>query len=376
MHKHIIGDERTAIVESLDHALKQADLVTITGGLGPTHDDITKHVLAEYFDSRLILHEDILESIKARFERRRIKMADINRNQAEYPEKATLLENPVGTARGMYFQREDKHVFVMPGVPREMRAMIDEEILPLIKDFSQDQVQTLDVLTAGIPESTLYEEARHLFSQTAGLKVAFLPKYTGVTIRLSLNGGQEVLQTLDKLYEELKQEFPKFVYGKNEDTLSSAVGSMLLDNSLQVATAESCTGGLIASTITDNSGSSEYFARGYVTYANEAKVGILGVKQATLDTHGAVSEETVTEMLTGLLRVTSADYGIAVSGVAGPTGGSPEKPVGTVYIGIASPGEIDVKRYQFTDDRQVNKELTVSTALQRLRLRLMKDLSD
>ena len=374
VQKIIIGDEEDDIVSNLADAVENADIVTITGGLGPTHDDITKHALCRFFNTELILHENILDEIRARFAKRGIKMAEVNRNQAEYPANATLIHNPVGSAKGMVFDHQDRKILVMPGVPREMTAMLDEQILPLLESQSPEHVQVLDVLTAGIPESTLFERSEYLFTQTDGLKVAFLPRYSGVTIRLSLAGGDDARKILEDLYHQLLEQFPKYVFGRDEDTLSSAVGRMLLKEGLQVATAESCTGGLIASTLTDSSGSSDYFNTGYVTYSNQAKHDLLGVRLETLDAHGAVSEETVAEMLSGLLNATGADYGIAVSGIAGPTGGTAEKPVGTVVIGVTDAERSTIRRYQFTDDRMINKELTVSSALQLLRLRLMKDL--
>ena len=375
--KIIVGDDETEIREALDQAFQNADIITLTGGLGPTHDDITKQTLQAYFGVGETFHADILEELKQRFAARGIKMAAINRNQACYPENARLLENPVGTARGMHFTRDDRQLFVMPGVPREMQAIMETGVLPFLEAMGLPSRQVLDIHTTGIPESTLFERARDLLIDEKGLKVAFLPKHTGVTIRVSLpEQSAQAAKALQSLYLKLTERFSKHVYGCDADRLETVVGQLLSRLGKTVATAESCTGGQIASTITDIGGSSVYFSTGFVTYANESKVSLLGVQTETLESHGAVSEETVSEMLSGVLARTDADYALAVSGIAGPGGGTADKPVGTVYIGVADRRKQTIRRFNFSKIRKINKDLTTSTALNMLRLRLQNDALD
>ena len=375
--KYIIADDLDAILETLDQALKNAAVVTVTGGLGPTHDDITKVALCKFFNDELILDESILANIRKRFESRGIKMSAINRNQAEYPTKAKLLPNPAGTALGMHFNHEGSDLFVMPGVPREMVAIMESSVVPILTRKGATPWYSTDVLTNGIPESTLFDKAHELIIDQPDLKVAFLPRHTGVTVRLSVPADHKnAVAYLDGLYRALRERFPKHVYGRDNSSLAAEVGTLCKRHGLKIATAESCTGGLIASQITDVAGSSAYYETGFVTYANATKIKTLGVKASTLESHGAVSEETVTEMLAGLLATSQADYGIAVSGIAGPDGGSAEKPVGTVYIGVASHERLVVKRFQFWKDRILNKEVSAATALNMLRLMLEEDLNE
>ncbi len=373
--KYIIGDDMDAILETLDQAMANAAVVTMTGGLGPTHDDITKTALCQYFGVELKEYPELLDDLRQRFEARGIKMAAINRNQAEYPANANLLPNPAGTAQGMHFHHEGTDLFVMPGVPREMKVITAGSVLPMLQRKGARPWYELDVLTTGIPESTLYEKAHELLIDQPGLKVAFLPKHTGVTIRLSVPADREKGETyLEGLFEILQERFPKHVYGRDTDTLAGAVGNICTAKGVLIATAESCTGGLIASQITDVAGSSGYFETGIISYANHTKQELLGVRTSTLQAHGAVSEETVTEMLAGILARSHADFAVAVSGVAGPTGGTADKPVGTVYIGVGDHETIRVRRYQFTADRIMNKEMTTATALNMLRLFLGQQL--
>ena len=367
--KLIIGDNREDIFSALDWGFSQANVITLTGGLGPTHDDITKAVLCEYFKVELKRHPEILDNMRQRFEKRGFKLARINEGQADYPENAEILRNPVGTAQGMHFSRDNRHLFVMPGVPGEMRAIVQEEILPRVRQMTGLAMDILEIHTNGYPESSLYEITKPIFDEYPDLKVAYLPKHFTVTIRISVESqvGFNRKPMFDTLYERIRSLLPEHVYGRDGESLSEVVGRHLLRTGSEVTTAESCTGGLIASMITDISGSSEYFKTGYVTYANETKMGLLGVSESTLQTHGAVSEETVDEMLRGALKASGADYSVAVSGVAGPTGGSPEKPVGTVYIGVGSKSICRIKRFQFGNHRIRNKELTANAALNMLR---------
>ncbi|MCF7822941.1 MAG: CinA family nicotinamide mononucleotide deamidase-related protein [Candidatus Marinimicrobia bacterium] len=375
--KLIIGDVNENIKKALKWSLNEADVVTITGGLGPTHDDITKTALCEYFGVGLKTYPDLLEQLKERFAKRGLAFAQSNISQAEYPENARLLMNSKGTAQGMYFFHEQTHLFVMPGVPAEMRAITTEHIIPMLSDLTGAITEFVDIHSNGVPESKLYELTKPILDEYPKAKVAYLPKHFIVTIRVSFDSNFKGENTgkLNDIYARISDLLPANIFGRDEDSLSSVVGRVLKMNGATVATAESCTGGLIASMITDISGSSDYFNTGYVTYANETKMAILGVKEDTLIKHGAVSEETVSEMLSGTLAKSGADYAIAVSGVAGPTGGSEEKPVGTVYIGVADHEQQQIKRFQFGTDRVLNKIISAQTALNMLRIFIAGQLS-
>ena len=368
--KMIIADDSYDIKDALDWAFAQADVLTLTGGLGPTHDDITKSVLCEYFDVGLKLYPDLLEDLKDRFARRGFKFSDSNTSQAEYPENAEILANPYGTAQGMHIKHAGKHLFVMAGVPREMKVVTTEQIVPLLSKLTQRTTKILDIHSIGVPESTLYELTKPILDEHADLKIAYLPKMGQVTIRISFaSRGSEFDQKLsDEIYSSIRKLKPHNIYGRDDELLPMIIGRLLLEKQATVATAESCTGGLVASLITDISGSSDYFQTGYVTYANETKMSLLDVKERTLIAHGAVSEETVSEMLTGTLERSGADYAVAISGIAGPSGGTEEKPVGTVYIGVANHHQQKIKRFQFGKDRILNKEMSAYNALNSLRL--------
>ncbi len=370
MKKMIIGDVAADIVDALDWGFSQADIITLTGGLGPTHDDITKTVLCDYFEVDLIMYPELLENLKERFQKRGFKFSKSNETQAEYPANAELLHNPIGTAQGMHFKHRGKHLFVMAGVPKEMQIVMTDQIIPRLAEMVQISISKIDIHSIGVPESTLYELTKPVFDEYAGLKVAYLPKQGMVTIQVSTDLSDNDKSILDEIFSRIKALKPKNIYGRDEESLQTIVGDHLLRLKATVATAESCTGGLVASLITDISGSSSYFNTGFVTYANETKMAVLGVLEQTLIDCGAVSEETVSEMIAGTLNVSQADYAIAISGVAGPTGGTEEKPVGTVYIGVASKDNKMIKRFQFGTNRIMNKEMSAFTALNMLRLLL------
>ena len=368
--KMIIGDVEEDIMDALDWAFSQADIITLTGGLGPTHDDITKTVLCKYFDVGLTIYPELLENLKARFQKRGFKFSKSNESQAEYPDNASILHNPIGTAQGMHFKHAGKHLFVMAGVPREMEVVTTGAIIPLLATLTETSISKIDIHSIGVPESTLYELTKPVLDEYEGLKVAYLPKMGMVTIRVSFDSKSDAKDRAfcDDIFSRIKALKPKNIYGRDDESLPIVIGKLLLNKEATVATAESCTGGLVASMITDISGSSSYFRTGFVTYSNETKMSLIGVKEETLRQHGAVSEETVAEMLTGTLDRTAATYAIAISGVAGPTGGSDEKPVGTVYIGVADRANQVVKRFQFGNNRILNKEMSAFSALNLLRL--------
>ena len=336
-----IGDNRTQIAETLDRALAQSEVVIITGGLGPTKDDITKHTLCDYFDSTLRYDEAEAEHIRTMLAARNIAFNELNRGQAMVPECCTVLHNAHGTAPGMWFEREGRVVISLPGVPFEMQHLIDEEVMPRLKaHFELREIVHRTMITFGIAESILaerisaWEEALPEY-----IHLAYLPAPNVVRLRLSAYEveGKEVRCEIDNLFEKLRSIIPDNIAGFEEASVEELVHNILIDKGLTLATAESCTGGAIASRFTAQAGASAYFLCGVVSYSNESKNRVLGVEMSDIAQYGAVSEQVAKAMAKGAMVVSGANFAISTTGIAGPTGGSKEKPVGTVWIGIATP---------------------------------------
>ena len=336
-----IGDNRTQIVETLDRTLAQSEVVIITGGLGPTKDDITKHTLCDYFGSKLRYDEKEAEHIRTMLEARNIAFNELNRGQAMVPECCTVLHNAHGTAPGMWFEKNGCVVVSLPGVPFEMQHLIDEEVMPRLKQhFELREIVHRTMITFGIAESILaeriapWEEALPDY-----IHLAYLPAPNVVRLRLSAYEveGKEVRQEIDNLFEELRSIIPDNIAGFEEASVEELVHNTLIKRGQTLAVAESCTGGAIASKFTAQAGASTYFLCGVVSYSNESKSNVLGVLMSDITQHGAVSEQVAKAMAQGVRAVAGADFAISTTGIAGPTGGSKEKPVGTVWIGIATP---------------------------------------
>ena len=336
-----IGDNRTQIVETLDRALAQSEVVIITGGLGPTKDDITKHTLCDYFHSTLRYDEVEAEHIRTMLEARNIAFNDLNRGQAMVPECCTVLHNAHGTAPGMWFEREGRVVISLPGVPFEMQHLIDEEVMPRLKvRFELREIVHRTMITFGIAESILAERIASWEDALPDyIHLAYLPAPNVVRLRLSAYEveGKEVRQQIDTLFEKLREIIPDNIAGFEEASVEELVHNILIKRGQTLAVAESCTGGTIASKFTAQAGASTYFLCGVVSYSNESKSGILGVPMADIEQYGAVSEQVAKAMAQGAKGVSGADFAISTTGIAGPTGGSKEKPVGTVWIGVATP---------------------------------------
>ena len=336
-----IGDNRAQIVETLDRALKQSEVVIVTGGLGPTKDDITKHTLCDYFGSTLRYDEVEAEHIRTMLEARNIAFNDLNRGQAMVPECCTVLHNAHGTAPGMWFEREGRVVISLPGVPFEMQHLIDEEVMPRLKvHFELREIVHRTMITFGIAESILAERIASWEDALPDyIHLAYLPAPNVVRLRLSAYEveGKEVRQQIDTLFEKLREIIPDNIAGFEEASVEELVHNILIKRGQTLAVAESCTGGTIASKFTAQAGASTYFLCGVVSYSNESKSGILGVPMADIEQYGAVSEQVAKAMAQGAKGVSGADFAISTTGIAGPTGGSKEKPVGTVWIGVATP---------------------------------------
>jgi len=371
-----ISDNPEHLVTALNDARKRADVVLMTGGLGPTKDDRTKTVLTSYFNSKLVLHQPTLDQIQSMFKARRLTNIQLNADQAMVPECCTVLSNPVGTAPGMWFE-ENKVIFIsMPGVPFEMKQLMTDHVLPRLKVLCTDgKIVHRTIQTIGIPESFLAKQLENWEDALPDhIHLAYLPSPGLIRLRLSAFGNNEqVLETeVNNQVEKLNQIIPDAIFGYGEITISQVVGELLKSKKSMVSVAESCTGGLISHEITSVSGSSEWFKGAVIAYSNEIKEKILHVKSQTLEEHGAVSEQVVRQMAEGVREIMGTEYAIATSGVAGPTGGTPEKPVGMVWIAVSGPGETVSNVFQLASDRGRNITRASLTALDMLRLLLKK----
>ncbi len=370
-----IADDDGAIKTALDQAFERDDIVLISGGLGPTKDDITKKSLTEYFGARLVFHEPTFEQVKKIFAARKFPVSEINRQQAMIPDKCTPLFNKNGTAPGMWFEKEGKIAVSMPGVPFEMKAMMEEQVIPkLTRHFKLGTILHKTVMTTGMPESMLAEKIKTWEENLpAHIKLAYLPQPGIVRLRLSAKGkdGDRLRAEIEEQVKKLQQLIPEIIYGYDDITLEEAVGQLLREKGKTVSTAESCTGGYIAHLITSISGSSDYFEGAVVSYSNRVKTELLEVKPVTLEAHGAVSREVVVEMAEGARKKLKTDFALAVSGIAGPTGGTEEKPVGTVWIALAGPEGTEAQLFHFGEHRGRNIRRSALAALNMLRLKLV-----
>ena len=358
-----VGDNAEQIVSTLDRALAATDVVIITGGLGPTKDDITKHTLARYFGSELVYNEQVAEFVRELLARRGIDFNELNRCQAMVPACCTVLHNAHGTAPGMWFEQDDKVVISLPGVPFEMVHLIDDIVVPKLRErFDLKAIVHRTMITSGIAESILAERiAAWEDALPEMLHLAYLPAPNIVRLRLSAYevDGASVEAIIDSQFELLRKIIPEAIVGFEDATVEQLVHNALIANGKTLSVAESCTGGAIAQKFTAMAGASAYFHAGVVAYSNEAKADILGVNPDDIARYGAVSEQVAIQMAEGVRRVGKSDYGISTTGIAGPSGGSAEKPVGTVWIGIATPkGSFAVLKNCGTDRGQIVQRAT------------------
>ncbi len=372
-----VRDRHDEITGALEVAGQRCDLVLITGGLGPTRDDITKASLCEFFGTTLVFHQPTFDHITRRFEKRGIPMNRLNRDQAMVPAACTVIPNLNGTAPGMWFEKENTIFVSMPGVPFEMEAMMTGEILPRINALGHTgAIYHKTILTQGVPESILAERLEAWeTSLPPHIRLAYLPSPMAVRLRLSASGTDR--ETLEKeTTEEINRLLPLIQdchYGFDEETMALAVGKLLTGKQATLAVAESCTGGNISHLITLTPGSSAWYTGGITAYSNEVKTSLLGVNAETLSQHGAVSQETATEMARGIRKLLNTTYALATTGIAGPDGGTPEKPVGTVWISVAGPTKFFCEKYVFGNDRERNIIRASQTALQLLRKFIIQD---
>lgn len=362
----VIGDEAEIIRSSLQSAMQRAAVVLITGGLGPTKDDITKKVLAEEFDSSLIMNEQVRVHVERYFASKGLPFTPTNAEQALVPDKCRVVFNSVGTAPGMCFEKNGKLVFSMPGVPFEMRTMMPEVIEIMKQHFKSEAVEYKTLLVSGIGESFLSDKLEGFEANLPkGISLAYLPKGGTIRLRLTAKGADrnKVADMLGKQTELLLASVKDYFMGFECDNLAETLGERLSENGKTVATAESCTGGNIAHLITLVAGSSRYYKGSVVSYANEVKEKVLGVRAGDLQQYGAVSEEVVKQMAEGVKRLLKTDYAIATSGIAGPSGGSDEKPVGTVWIAVAGERGCVAEKFLFNTTRDNFIERTSNQAI-------------
>lgn len=369
-----IQDNRQDIIEAIDQALERSQLVLVTGGLGPTKDDITKHTLCDYFDTELEINEEALERIQSFFQKRNRPMLDVNIQQAAMPKSCTVLVNEVGTASGMWFEKNGNVLVSMPGVPYEMKGLMQNEVLP--RFVKQNDIQELyheTLMTQGIGESYLADEIQDWENEitTHGLSLAYLPSPGSVRLRLTSKKGKVDSELIHKYLLQIEKRFPKNVFGWKDITLEETVGELLMNKLATVGTVESCTGGAIASKLVSVSGSSSYFEGSIVSYSNNLKANLVGVNKDKIEKFGAVSEEVVIEMAELGRKKLNVDYCVSVSGVAGPTGGTIEKPVGCVWIAVSTPNVTKARKFQFGDNRERNIQMTSLSALNFLRILLL-----
>jgi nicotinamide-nucleotide amidase len=374
IRKTSVGDSKELIINALKSAEEVADIILMTGGLGPTKDDITKKTLAEYFGATLKMDDSVLAHVEQLFTSRGRTMNDLNKAQALVPENAQVIHNAVGTAPGMWIEHHGKVFISMPGVPHEMQKMISDLIVPKLHGhFQTPFIIHKWVKTINIAESTLAQTIEAWEDALPPhIKLAYLPKLGQVRLRLTGKGEDEpkLLMELEAEIQKLVPLIREYIYGYDEDNLESVIADLLLQKGKTLATAESCTGGYLAHLFTQVAGASRYYIGGVVAYSNQIKISQLGVKPQTLDEFGAVSEQTIGEMAKGVRQIMGTDIGLATSGVAGPDGGSVEKPVGTVWIAYATENEVITKKLSLTKDRKLNITLSANYLLNLLRIKL------
>ena len=375
VHITIIADDSQAIKNALSEAEKRADIILMTGGLGPTKDDITKKTLAEYFNSKLIFHQPTFEQVKEIFKARNFKVTDINKQQALIPDKCTPLFNKNGTAPGMWFEKDNKVFVSLPGVPFEMKPMLTEQVIPKLQEkFHFGTILHKTVMTTGVAESFLAEKIKEWEENLPeNIKLAYLPQPGIVRLRLTAKGNDKTTlqKQIDREINKLKTLIGDIIFGYDDISLEEVVGKLLKKKQKSVSTAESCTGGYIAHLITSIPGSSEYFEGSVISYSNKVKMTVLNVPEQDIIKHGAVSREVVEAMVSGVKKLLKTDYAVATSGIAGPTGGTAEKPVGTTWIAVATPEKVISKLYHFGEHRGRNIRRASLAALEMLRQEIL-----
>ncbi|MHC1737270.1 MAG: competence/damage-inducible protein A [Ignavibacteriaceae bacterium] len=370
-----IPDTEEDIMSELHLTLAKNDIIITTGGLGPTHDDVTRSAFIKYFKTELTMNQEVLDKIKERFRMLNRSMSKVNESQAMIPKNAEIIPNNAGTAPGFWIEEGEKIVIALPGVPFEMEAMMRDFVSPKLTEKLHNEkiIKRLTLMTTGIAESTLYERLGDLDAILEGEKLAFLPDPFGVKMRITVVGDSSdaVNNKLIEIEQRIRALAGRHIYGKDNEQLPDVVGRLFKERGYSLSIAESCTGGFISHLITNYAGCSKFFDRSLVTYSNAAKVELLKVDEDILAKHGAVSLQVARQMAEGIKSTSGTDIGLSVTGIMGPGGGSEEKPVGTVYIGLCDNQVCTAQRFNFANDRVINKKRTAQAALDFLRRHLL-----
>ena len=368
-----VGDNEDRLLESLEESLNRSDMVITTGGLGPTKDDLTKETAAKLFNQELVFHEESWREIEAYFNKLGKVPTENNKKQAYFPKEAIVLKNNNGTAPGAILKKDNKTIIVLPGPPREMKPMFEEHVKPYLQYLTDDILVSKTLRFYGIGESSLENAIIDIINEQSNPTIAPYAKDTEVTLRITAKAISEevAMDLINPVIDKIEDRVGQYIYSQGESTLEDTVAEMLVNKNLTISVAESCTGGMVSSNLINYPGISSVFMEGCITYSNEAKMKSLGVKKETLDKFGAVSEETAREMAEGIARRYNTNIGISTTGIAGPEGGTKEKPVGLVYFGIYINGKIIVKRYIFNGSRQQVRLRATKTILNDLRLELI-----
>lgn len=371
-YQNTVGDNEKRLMKAFEESLKRSDIVITTGGLGPTNDDITKEIACKYFNKALKLHEPSLNKIKNYFKKLNIELSENNKKQAYFPEDAIILENNNGTAPGAILRKDNKTIIILPGPPREMEAMFEESVKLYLQKLTDSVLVSKTLRTFGIGESLLEEKIIDIINAQSNPTIAPYAKESEAILRITAKAKneKEANDLINPVIDEIKNRVGEFIYGEGNTSLEEEVAKIVVDKNMTIAVAESCTGGLVSSSLINYPGISSVFMEGCVTYSNEAKISRLGVKKETLDKYGAVSKETAKEMAEGIAKNFNTNIGLSTTGIAGPQGGSDEKPVGLVYIGIYINGKTTVKKFVFSGDRQRIRVKATKTIINELRLKL------
>ena len=368
-----VGDNEERLLKTLEESLNRSDIVICTGGLGPTEDDITKEVCAKYFGYELELHKPSLDAMIERFKHMNRVPTKNNEKQAYFPKEAYILKNDNGTAPGCIMEKEGKMIVVLPGPPREMESMFENYVKPYLSKLTDDVIESEVLRIIGVGESKVENDILDIIDSQTNPTIATYAKGYECTLRITAKAKsvEEAKELIKPMSDEMKRRFGQSLYATGETSIEEVVSKMLVENNLKIAVAESCTGGMVSASLINYPGISSVFMEGCVTYSNEAKMKSLGVKKETLDVYGAVSDNCAKEMASGVAARYNTNVGIATTGIAGPGGGTDEKPVGLVYFGIYINGKVITKKYVFNGDRQGIRERATRTILNDLRLELL-----
>lgn len=368
-----VGDNEERLLKTLEESLNRSDIVICTGGLGPTEDDITKEVCAKYFGYELELHKPSLDAMIERFKHMNRVPTKNNEKQAYFPKEAYILKNDNGTAPGCIMEKEGKMIVVLPGPPKEMESMFENYVKPYLSKLTDDVIESEVLRIIGVGESKVENDILDIIDSQTNPTIATYAKGYECTLRITAKAKsvEEAKELIKPMSDEMKRRFGQSLYATGETSIEEVVAKMLVENNLKIAVAESCTGGMVSASLINYPGISSVFMEGCVTYSNEAKMKSLGVKKETLDVYGAVSDKCAKEMASGVAARYNTNVGIATTGIAGPGGGTDEKPVGLVYFGIYINGKVITKKYVFNGDRQGIRERATRTILNDLRLELL-----